>query len=234
MVAFFSKKEPENSEMLNDLPLQHDPAKDFFYFIWDLVKTGVIVFIIAFLIRYFLIQPFIVDGGSMMPNYVNQEYLLAEKLSYALSTPKRGDVIVFKYPNNPTINYIKRVIGLPGETVEIADNQVKIVNNDHPGGIILDESYIPKGAKTLTGNDKKFTTAIPSDGYFVMGDNREHSSDSREWGILPEANIVGRSWLTVKPLDRFGFQRHVSYPGLSFRSFRIYVLRYCSSVSENY
>ena len=217
MKLFSSKKDSENSEMLNDLPLQHDPVKDFFYFVWDLIKTGVVVFIIAFLIRYFLIQPFIVDGGSMMPNYVNQEYLLAEKLSYAISSPSRGDVIIFKYPNNPSVNYIKRVIGLPGETVEISDNQVKIINASHSSGVVLDESYIPKGTKTLTGSDKKIVTTIPSDSYFVMGDNREHSSDSREWGNLPRANIVGRSWLTVKPLDRFGFQHHVSYPGISLR-----------------
>lgn len=217
MKLFSSKKDSINSEMLNDLPLQHDPVKDFFYFVWDLVKTGVIVFIVAFLIRYFLIQPFIVDGGSMMPSYVDQEYLLAEKLSYTISSPKRGDVIIFKYPNNPTINYIKRVIGLPGETVEISNNQIRIINTSHPSGVVLDESYISKSIKTLTGSDKKIVATVPNDSYFVMGDNREHSSDSREWGNLPRANIVGRSWLTVKPLDRFGFQHHVLYPGLSQR-----------------
>lgn len=217
MKLFSSKKNSQNSEMLNDLPLRQDPVKDFFYFVWDLVKTGVVVFIIAFLIRYFLIQPFIVDGGSMMPNYIDQEYLLAEKLSYTISSPSRGDVIIFKYPNNPTVNYIKRVIGLPGETVEISDNQIKIINTSHPNGVVLDESYISKGTKTLTGSDKKVVTIVPNDSYFVMGDNREHSSDSREWGNLPKANIIGRAWLTVKPLDRFGFQYHVSYPGFSLK-----------------
>lgn len=217
MKLFSSKSDSKNSEMLNDLPLQSDPVKEFFYFVWDLIITGIVVFVIAFLIRYYLIQPFIVDGGSMMPNYVNQEYLLAEKLSYAISSPSRGDVIIFKYPNNPTINYIKRVIGLPGETVEINNNQVKIINTNHPNGVILDESYLPKDAKTLTGSDKKILTTVSDNSYFVMGDNREHSSDSREWGILPESNIIGRAWLTVKPLDRFGFQYHVSYPGLTLR-----------------
>lgn len=211
----FSQKDPKNSEMLNDLPLQHDPVKDFFYFVWDLVKTGVIVFVVAFLIRYFLIQPFIVDGGSMMPNYINSEYLLAEKLSYAISAPKRGDVVIFKYPNNPSVNYIKRVIGLPGETVEIADSKITIKNSAHPNGVVLTEDYLPSNIKTLTGSDKIFVLTVPNNGYFVLGDNREHSSDSREWGILPEANIIGRSWLTIKPLDMFGLKRHVTYPGLS-------------------
>lgn len=219
MVSYISKKDPKNSEMLNDLPLQHDPTREFFYFIWDLIKTGVIVFIVAFLIRYFLIQPFIVDGGSMLPNYINGEYLLAEKLSYFLSAPKRGDVVIFKYPKNPTVNYIKRVIGLPGETVEIGNNQVKIINKDHLQGVVLTESYLPKDIKTLAGSDKIAATTVPDDGYFVMGDNREHSSDSREWGVMPEANIVGRSWLTIKPLDRFGFQRHIYYPGISLNNF---------------
>ena len=216
MAIFGSKREPKGSgEVLNDLPLEDDPVKDFFYFVWDLVKTGIIVFIIAFLIRYFLIQPFIVEGNSMLPNYVDQEYLLAEKLLFSFSTPKRGDVIIFKYPNNPSVNYIKRVIGLPGETVEIANNQVKIINKDHPEGIILDESYLPSNTKTLTTDNKNFSATVSENSFFVMGDNREHSSDSREWGILPRANVLGRAWLTVKPLDRFGIQHRVDYSNLS-------------------
>jgi len=216
MGIFRSKREPNGSgEVLNDLPLENDPVKDFFYFVWDLLKTGIIVFVIAFLIRYFLIQPFIVEGSSMLPNYVDQEYLLAEKLSFSLSAPKRGDVIIFKYPNNPSVNYIKRVIGLPGETVEIANNKVTIINKDHPAGIVLKEDYLPSNAQTLTSDNKKFSSTLTENSYFVMGDNREHSSDSREWGMLPRANILGRAWLTVKPLDRFGIQHRVSYPNIS-------------------
>jgi len=216
MSIFRSKREPKGSgEVLNDLPLENDPVKDFFYFVWDLLKTGIIVFIIAFLIRYFLIQPFIVEGSSMLPNYVDQEYLLAEKLSFALSAPKRGDVVIFKYPNNPSINYIKRVIGLPGETVEIANNKVTIFNKDHLNGVVLNEDYLPGSTQTLTAENKIFSTNLSGSTYFVMGDNREHSSDSREWGALPRANIVGRSWLTVKPFDRFGIQHRVSYPNIS-------------------
>lgn len=215
-MIFGSKREPKGSgEVLNDLPLENEPVKDFFYFVWDLLKTGIIVFIIAFLIRYFLIQPFIVEGSSMLPNYIDQEYLLAEKLSFSLSSPKRGDVIIFKYPNNPSVNYIKRVIGLPGETVEITNNQVRIINKDHPEGVILDESYLPSNTKTLTSENKKFSATLAENSYFVMGDNREHSSDSREWGALPRANIIGHAWLTVKPLDRFGVQHRVSYPNVS-------------------
>lgn len=154
----------------------------------------------------------------MLPNYINEEYLLAEKLSLLISSPRRGDVVIFKYPKNPTVNYIKRVIGLPGEMIKIENSVVTIINSEHPYGVVLDESYLSKGVQTLTGKDKKFSITIPADSYFVMGDNREHSSDSREWGLLPSTNIVGHSWLTVKPLDRFGFQRQVTYPNISIRS----------------
>ncbi len=208
-----------NGETLNDMPAKKDPTGDFLYFLWDLVKTGVIVFIIAFSIRYFLIQPFIVEGGSMLPNYVDKEYLLAEKFNYFFSLPKRGDVIIFKYPKNPTTNFIKRVIALPGETVEIENSKIKIFNTEHPNGTYLDESaYLASNVKTLTQTKEKFTTTLGPDEFFVMGDNREHSSDSREWGILPKSNIIGRAWLTLKPFNKFGIQKRVIYLELSFKT----------------
>jgi signal peptidase I len=226
MGIFGSKREPKGSgEVLNDLPLETDPVKDFFYFVLDLVKTGIIVFVIAFLIRYFLIQPFIVEGSSMLPNYVDQEYLLAEKLSFSLTAPKRGDVVIFKYPNNPSVNYIKRVIGLPGETVEITNNKITIINKDHSSGVVLNEDYLPSNTQTLTSENKKFSTTLNENSYFVMGDNREHSSDSREWGALPRANILGRAWLTVKPLDRFGIDHRVDYQNISLSIERYLAIR---------
>lgn len=210
-----------NSEELNNLEVDNNPAKDFMYFIFDLLKTGIIVFVIAFCLRYFAVQPFVVDGESMMPDYVNNEYILAEKISYMTGQPKRGDVIVFRYPGNPNISYIKRIIGLPGETVSIGDNSIKIINKDYPTGFTMKENYIPAGTLTLTTDSSStLTKALGDNEFFVMGDNREHSSDSREWGILPRANIIGRSWLTVLPLDKFGVQKRVlySYSSLS-RSF---------------
>jgi signal peptidase I len=195
-----SAKIEENSEQLNNLPVINNPTHDFFNFVWDLIKTGAVVFVLAFLIRYFLIQPYVVDGESMMPNYFNNEYLLAEKVSYYLHTPTRGDVIVFKYPKDTSVNYIKRIIGLPGETVKIANNQVTIINKDHLGGMILNESYIPSSFQTLALNGSTLETTLNTDEYFVLGDNREHSSDSRVWGILPKSDIEGRSWLSMAKL----------------------------------
>lgn len=206
------EKYTDNSETLNNLPPENNPSRDFLSFIWDLLKTFVIVFVIAYAIRYFLVQPFVVEGASMLPNFEDKEYLLAEKISYSFSEQKRGDVVIFSPPTNPQVNYIKRIIGLPGETIKIANNQVTIINNENPSGVVLNENYLQKGVKTYPPDNKDlFQIKIPDDSYFVMGDNREHSSDSREWGALPSVNIIGRTWLIIKPLDRFGIQKRVEY-----------------------
>lgn len=197
-----------NSEQLNTLEAESNPTKDFLYFIYDLLKTGIIVFLIAFCLRYFAVQPFIVEGQSMEPNFQNNEYLLAEKISYIAGEPSRGDAVIFRYPGNPSINYIKRIIGLPGETVKISDNKITIVNLEHPSGIVLKESYIPSDTLTLTPEVKSFEKTLGVNEFFVLGDNREHSSDSREWGVLPKSNIIGRAWLTVFPINLFGVKKH--------------------------
>lgn len=204
-----------NGEELNNMPVGNNPAKEFMYFLYDLLKTGIVVFVIAFCIRYFLIQPFVVEGSSMLPNYEDREYLLAEKLSYHLGNPKRGDVVIFKYPKNPTVNYIKRVIGIPGDTVTIKNNKITITNDKNPSGVTISESYIPSNVQTLTSEKTELKVKVEDGNYFVLGDNREHSSDSREWGLLPKTNIIGRAWLTIRPLDKFGVQKRLTYPEVS-------------------
>lgn len=195
-------RDPENiSEQLNNLkPVDPSPSRDFFEFVFDLVKTGVIVLIFALLIRYFAIQPFIVDGQSMMPNYTDKEYLLAEKISYLFGEPKRGDVVVFQFPKNTSVNYIKRIIGLPGETVKIKDNKITIINSEHPKGFDLGEAYISKDSRTDVPEADGYVKRLKDNEYFVLGDNREHSSDSREWGILPKNDILGRAWVSIAKL----------------------------------
>ena len=209
-------KKELNSEILNDLNAEVNPKKDILDLVIDLIKTGVIVFVVAFLLRYFVIQPFLVDGQSMMPNYHHKEYILTEKLSYMTGEPRRGDVIVFRYPRNPSVSYIKRVIGLPGESVKIENNKIIIINKENPNGFTLTEDYIPSDFKTQTYNngDSKgtFEKSLQEKEYFVMGDNREHSSDSREWGVLPRTLITGRAWLTLMPLDRIKIHERISYP----------------------
>lgn len=203
----------KNSEELNNFEVSNNPAKDFMYFVFDLLKTGIIVFVIAFCLRYFAVQPFIVDGESMLPTYVNNEYILAEKISYITGTPKRGDVVVFHYPNNPSISYIKRIVGLPGETVKIENNTVTVLNDKNPDGFILSEKYLSKDSLTLAEGTQNgaYTAKVDADHYFVMGDNRQHSSDSREWGLLPKTNIIGRSWLTILPTTKAGIQKRIDY-----------------------
>jgi len=140
---------------------------------------------------------------------------LAEKISYIIGQPKRGDAVIFRYPGNPSVNYIKRIIALPGEKIKIDNNKVTIINATHPGGVVLDETYL-KNPITVGPDNGPFEKTLGENEYFVMGDNREHSSDSREWGVLPKANIIGRAWLTIIPLDRFGIQKKVKYQGLTF------------------
>lgn len=223
-------KEELNSEVLNTLAPETNPKKDVLELLLELLKTGLIVFVLAFLLRYFIIQPYLVDGQSMMPTYHDKEYLLVEKLSYLTGEPKRGDVVVLKYPKNPSLSYIKRIIGLPNETVIIQNNQITIKNADNPAGFAITESYIPSDFSTTvySGADQNgaYKKTLKEGEYFVMGDNREHSSDSREWGVLPKTNIVGRAWVTLFPLDRLGFHKRISSKDLSGQtSLLFYVAR---------
>jgi signal peptidase I len=151
--------------------------------------------VLAAIIQAFIIRPFIVSGSSMDPIIKNGQYLIVDEVSYHLKTPQRGDVIVFKAPPEPTKYYIKRVIGLPGDTVKILDGKVTIVNAAHPGGFTLSEPYLTH-LSTDTG-----TYVVPQDSYFVMGDNRSGSYDSRSWGMLPVANIRGRALVRLLPIN---------------------------------
>ena len=168
--------------------------------IYEILKTVVFVLITAFIIRTFLFQPFVVEGSSMEPTMHNSQYLIVDKLTYNLTNPKRGEVIVFAAPDMSGADYIKRVIGLPGETVNIKDNKVYI------NGKELDQSFLPSDFKTYIGNDAttSLETKLNADQYFVMGDNREHSHDSRAIGAISKDAIVGRAWLTLYPLNTIG------------------------------
>lgn len=174
--------------------------------IFEFIKTVIAIVVIAFLVRFFLFQPFVVDGSSMEPNFHNAEYLLVNKLTYRLSAPKRGDVIVFHPPTAPSVNYIKRIIATPGETVEIKDGQIFVNSTE------IDEPYIPE-EKTLVRNSEaaNLKTTLGSNEYFVLGDNRDHSSDSREWGNVPRENIIGKAWIILFPVKNFGLVFHPTY-----------------------
>lgn len=175
--------------------------------IFDIGKTVIIVLIAAFIIRFFLVQPFVVEGISMEPNFYDKEYLIVNKLSYEIGKPQRGDVVVFVAPNQPQYDYIKRIIGLPGEEVKIQNNTIYI------NGKKFDEKYLGSDEKTSISQNPSliFKRNLGQDEYFVLGDNREHSSDSREWGVLPKTNIVGKAWITIYPWNLFGLVPQPSY-----------------------
>jgi len=168
---------------------------NFFKFILEVVKVVIVSAIVVLPIRYFLIQPFFVSGASMQPQFFNGEYLIIDEITYRSNAPQRGEVIVFRYLNDPSQFYIKRIIGLPGETVEIKDGKVMIFNRDNPWGLILDESYLSLGEITKGDIYQK----IDENKYFVLGDNRQASSDSRVWGLVDKKYIIGKVWLRAWP-----------------------------------
>jgi len=160
-------------------------------FTLEIVKIVVIAAAIVIPIRYFLFQPFFVEGQSMDPNFASGDYLIIDEISYRFSQPERGDVIVFKYPLNDSRRLIKRIIGLPGETIVIADCRVIINNN------VLDESAYLNDICT-SGN---MTVILGDNEYFVLGDNREFSFDSRSFGILQKDLIIGRVFIRAWPIN---------------------------------
>lgn len=165
-------------------------------FIYEAGKTVLIALIIVVPLRLYIAQPFFVRGASMEPTFHNGDYLIIDELSYRFSPPARGDVIVFRFPGDPSQFFIKRVIGLPGEIVEGRDGTIQVTSvGGDPKAI--DEGYI----KTETPDDFKVITG-PNE-YVVLGDNRGASSDSRRWGILPRENIVGKVFVTVWPPEAF-------------------------------
>jgi signal peptidase I len=173
--------------------------KSLLSFIWEVSKVVVIALLIVLPIRYFLFQPFFVNGQSMEPNFEDGDYLIVDELSYRIRAPERGEVVVFNYPHDPSQRYIKRIIGLPGETIEIADGKVYILGNGGGEYNELNESsYLPS---IYTSGSMKVTLGDAE--YFVMGDNRVASSDSRRWGNLPRENIIGRVYLRAWPIGSF-------------------------------
>ncbi len=164
----------------------------------DLFTLAFLIVVVVIPIRIFVISPFVVDGESMHPTFENLDYLIVDEAVYDFKAPARGDVIVFRYPKNPSIFYIKRVIGLPGETVSI-DHGVVSITNAVGLTFPLDEPYIVNEDATYT---KK--VSLGAGEYFVMGDNRPNSSDSRVWGVLPRQNIIGRVDLRILPVGEFG------------------------------
>lgn len=160
----------------------------------EILLLVAIVVAVVLPIRAFVAQPFVVDGLSMHPTFEHGDYLIIDEFTYHFESPERGDVVVFRYPGDPSVFYIKRIIGLPGETVSIKRGEVSVTTED--GAVVtLPEPYVVAEDVTYT-----LETTLGPEQYFVMGDNRPKSSDSRMWGPLPRENITGRAFVRLLPV----------------------------------
>ncbi len=173
--------------------------KKIYFFLLDTVQTLLLVFAVFLVIYMFLFRPFQVSGNSMHPTFLDKEYILTNLITLRLANPKIGDVIVFKAPTDQEKDYIKRVIGIPKDTVSIRDGDVYV------NGKLLDQSkYLAPTVKTYGGSflRENSPVVVPENSYFVMGDNRSGSSDSREWGFVPVNLIIGKSLFVYWPVDK--------------------------------
>lgn len=183
-----------NDAMVNGETSSGSPKSSGSLFVYAVVALA-----LAFAIRFFIAAPYVVSGASMEPTFFDYHYLIIDRVAYNIGNPERGDVIVFKYPPQPSRSLIKRVIGLPGERVVIEGSTIHIYNDTHPDGFALDEPYI--ASENRSYGDRMDIT-LGEHEYIVLGDNRSVSADSRLWGALPEADIIGRVDLRLFPFNQ--------------------------------
>ena len=188
------KKAPDQEEVMS--------------FFWEVIKIVVLALAIIIPVRYYLFQPFFVKRASMEPTFNDGDYVLIDEITYRFKDFNRGEVIVFRAPQDHSQFYIKRIIGLPGEQVEIKNNQIIIFNKENPKGFTLNESdYLDKSILTL-GNLKE---KMGENDLFVLGDNRLHSSDSRFWGLVDKKLVTGRVFIRAWPLNNIKKFESVAY-----------------------
>lgn len=217
--------QPPHDDPVNDIDTATQPSK-FRRFFGSFVSWVVIPLVIVLVLHTFVFQAFYVEGNSMQPDFASNDYLIVNKLSMTFnnlagmvgvkSNPSlaRGDVIIFRPPVAPNSFFVKRVIGLPGETVSIKNGKVTIINGEHPQGFVLNEDYIDKSQTTTVQTDNgELRVKVEQGKYFVMGDNRHPggSYDSRDWGLLPKENIIGVAYLRLLPVSSLGTIPHPSY-----------------------
>lgn len=188
--------EQNSSDIQNNSLKNKDNTPNTKETIKELVRFALIALIVVVPIRVFIAQPFIVSGSSMIPTFQNGQYLIVDELSYRIGEPQRGDVVVFRYPNDTKKFFIKRIIGLPGETIDIKKGEITIINTTHPEGFALDQNYVENHSA------ENAHTTLTTDQYFVMGDNRTGSFDSRSWGPVQRNLLVGRAYLRLFPINK--------------------------------
>ncbi|MES2215882.1 MAG: signal peptidase I [Patescibacteria group bacterium] len=200
----------ENRSSTPHQPISSTPKKSVRAHAREWLQVILIALVISLPIRFFIAEPFVVNGASMDPTFSTGQFLIVDRLTYRFEQPSRGDVIVFKYPNNPSVYFIKRIIGLPGETLSIKDGIVTVINSENPKGLTLDETYIDQTHRS----HETTTTKLGANQYFVMGDNRAQSSDSRVWGALDKGLITGRPIVRLLPVNQLSILPgiHHEYP----------------------
>ncbi|KKQ77528.1 MAG: signal peptidase I [Candidatus Zambryskibacteria bacterium RIFCSPLOWO2_01_FULL_39_39] len=175
--------------------------------LWEFIRYAIIALLIVVPFRIFIAQPYVVSGSSMDPTFKDADYLIVDQISKRFEEPERGSVIIIRYPKDPSKFFIKRLIGFPGETVEIKKGRVYIENVSKESAsnetFLLDEPYV------TYSKQEDFSAKLGEDEYFVMGDNRAGSSDSRIWGTLPKKYIIGRPIVRLLPLGKISV-----WPGL--------------------
>ncbi|OAT79512.1 signal peptidase I [Desulfotomaculum copahuensis] len=160
----------------------------------ELLESVIIAVVLAAVIRLFILAPFYIPSGSMEPTLLVNDRIIVSKLAYHLGEPHRGDIVVFKYPLDPSRDFVKRLIAVGGETVELRNSHLYINGREMP------ENYLPPGMTFANFGPKK----VPKGSYFMLGDNRNNSDDSRVWGPLPRQDIIGKAIMIYWPLDRIG------------------------------
>lgn len=183
-------------------------SQSFFLFLWEIVKIIILALVIILPIRYFIAQPFFVKGASMEPSFEDGDYLIINEISYRFSKPERGEVVVFRFPEDPKQFFIKRIVALPNETIEIKNNKIKVLNEQNPNGFLLNESdYLD--SNQITGGEIRIK--LDQNEYFVLGDNRLHSSDSRRWGPLERRFIIGKVFIRAWPINEAKYFTPIPY-----------------------
>ncbi len=163
----------------------------------ELIKYGIIALVVVIPFRIFIAQPYVVDGSSMDPTFKNADYLIVDQLSRRFEVPERGSVVIIRYPKDPSKFFIKRLIGFPNEKIVIKSGKVSIYDDtNNKNGLELNEPYI------FFSKKEDFSIQLGNNEYFVMGDNRAGSSDSRIWGPLPRENIIGTPLLRLLPINK--------------------------------
>jgi signal peptidase I len=183
--------------------------ESFFSVLSEIIKITILALVIILPIRYFIAQPFFVKGASMESAFEDGDYLIIDEISYRFSKPQRSDVVVFRFPEDTKQFFIKRIIGLPNETVEIKNNKVKIYEGQNTEGFILDESNYLDPDQITEGS---LRVKLDENEYFVLGDNRLHSSDSRRWGVLDKNLIIGKVFVRAWPVNEIKYFTPVTYP----------------------